>query len=161
MIVGLDESTMSRLVGHIFGHHGPGADHSSSSFNHKPTLPLSKRFRKSNLPSDNLQTMGKNTTEPETAESIIARHMQVQESRNRFVNQARDAKRKLAAARGIPILRWEEYWAELDEWRVLMVEQEVERELYRIGQAPTPPTTPIPRPGKPGNLENVGGNSVE
>jgi hypothetical protein len=105
--------------------------------------------------------MGKNTTEPETAESIIARHKQVHASRNRFVHQARAGKRKLAAAKGIAIPKWEKYWRELDEWKDLIVEQAIDRELYQHDLAPTPPTTPIPRPPKPKDLENVGGNSKE
>jgi hypothetical protein len=59
------------------------------------------------------------------------------------------------------IPRWEDYWKELDEWRDLVVEQEIDRELYQHGFAPTPPTTPVPRPVKPKDLENVGGNSRE
>jgi hypothetical protein len=70
--------------------------------------------------------MGTKTAEPETAESIIARHKQVQASRNRFVHQARDGKRKLAAAKGIAIPKWEKYWRELGEWKDLIVEQEID-----------------------------------
>lgn len=105
--------------------------------------------------------MGIQNVEPETAESIIARHKQVQASRNTFVYKARDGKRKLAAAQGIAIPKWEMYWKVLDEWRDLMVEQELDRELYQHDLAPTPPTTPIPRPPKPKDLENVGANAKE
>jgi hypothetical protein len=98
--------------------------------------------------------MGSQNVEPETAESIIARHKQVQASRNKFVYQARDGKRKLAATQGIAIPKWEMYWKELDEWKDLMVEEEIDL-------APTPPTTPIPRPRKPKDLENVGANAKE
>jgi len=62
--------------------------------------------------------MGRKTVKPESSESIIARHKQEQESRNRYVNQARDAKRRLARAEGIAIPGWEKYWEELDEWKV-------------------------------------------
>ncbi len=105
--------------------------------------------------------MGSQNVEPESAESIIARHKQVQVSRNKFVYQARDGKRKLAAAQSISIPKWEMYWKELDEWKDLMVEQEIDRELYQHDLAPTPPTTPIPRPRKPKDLENVGANAKE
>jgi hypothetical protein len=104
--------------------------------------------------------MGKKATIPaDTAESIIARHKQAQESRNRFVTQARDAKRRLAAVQGIAIPAWEKYWEELDEWKNLIVEEEIDRELHQNGMAPTPPTTPIPRPPKPEHLELVTGKS--
>ena len=103
--------------------------------------------------------MSKKRAQPESAESIIARHEQIRRIRTRFANQARDAKRRHAAARGIPIPRWEAYWRELDEWKNLMIEQEIDKELHANGHAPTPPTTPIPPPHKPDNLEKVGGNS--
>ncbi len=53
------------------------------------------------------------------------------------------------------------YWKDLDEWKDLMVEQEIDRELYQHDLAPTPPTTSIPRPRKPKDLENVGANAKE
>jgi hypothetical protein len=103
--------------------------------------------------------MGKKKAVLDTAESIIARHKQAQESRNQFVIRARNAKRKLAAAQGTTIPAWEKYWKELDEWKNLTVEYGIDRELHQNGFAPTPPTTPIPRPPKPENLEDVRGKS--
>lgn len=134
------------------------ANDSFSSQKHKIESSL-QPIPKSNF--RNIRIMGKKIPQPKTSESIIAQLKQAQEPHSRFINQARDAKRKLAAAQGMAIPRWEDYWKELDEWRDLVVEQEIDRELYQHGFAPTPPTTPVPRPVKPKDLENVGGNSRE
>lgn len=124
---------------------------SKPSFNYSHILATSK----------NISIMGKKSADPETSESIIARHKQAQEPHDLFINKARDAKRKAAAAQGIAIPKWERYWEDLDEWRSLVIEQEIDRDLYQHGFAPTPPTSPIPRPLKPKDLEDVGGNSKE
>jgi hypothetical protein len=54
---------------------------------------------------------------------------------------------------GVP--EWKKHWKALDEWKDLVTEREIERDLYKIRQAPKPPTTSISRPNKPNNLEHI------
>ena len=106
--------------------------------------------------------MGKNATKtpPETEETIINRHKEKRDASKKFINQARDATRKLAIAQGIAIPNWESYWEDLDDWKNFIMEQEIDRELFEHDLAPGGlSTTPIPRLPKPDNLEQVGGNS--
>jgi hypothetical protein len=93
--------------------------------------------------------------EVELAQAIIAHHYQARDTRHQGAQQSRDFTRRCARELDIDIPGWEEYWKALDEWKTLITEREIERDLYKIGQAPTPPTTPIPRPSKPDNLEHV------
>lgn len=153
----MDQKVLSQKIAHIFGSLLELERRLLYLSNQTPSRP----FRESSQATDNFHAMGNKISEPEPGESIISRHKQRQESRNRYVQRARDGKRKLAAAQGIAIPRWEEYWKELDEWWDFVMEQDIDRELYQNGLAPTPPTAPIPRPHKPGNLEKVGGNSKE
>ena len=92
--------------------------------------------------------------EVESPQAIIARHHQARGTRHQDAQQSRDFTRRRARELNIEIPGWEEYWKALDEWKNQVTEREIERDLYKIGQAPTPPTTPIPRPSKPDNLEH-------
>jgi len=52
-----------------------------------------------------------------------------------------------------------EYWESLDEWKALVAERGIERDLYKLGLCPTPSASPIPRPAKPEGPENIPGQS--
>jgi hypothetical protein len=91
----------------------------------------------------------------ESPQAIIARHHQACDTRHQDAQQSRDFARRRAHELNIEIPCWEEYWKALDEWKNLVTEREIERDLYKIGQAPTPPTSPIQRPSKPDNLEHI------
>jgi hypothetical protein len=82
--------------------------------------------------------------EVEAPQAIIARHHQAQDTRHQAAQQSRDFTRRRACELNIEIPGWEEYWKALDEWKNQITEREIERDLYKIGQAPTPSTTPYP-----------------
>lgn len=87
-------------------------------------------------------------------DEIIAKHEKTQKSRERYTKTARDAKRKIAASKGMNIPKWEAYWAELDEWKKFAADRDIEKELHPLGFAPPPLDLP-PRPVRPDDLEDV------
>ncbi|KAH9223410.1 hypothetical protein DL95DRAFT_96293 [Leptodontidium sp. 2 PMI_412] len=87
-------------------------------------------------------------------DSILLKHEQTQKSRDRYTKTARDAKRKIAASKGVTIPKWEAYWKELDEWKKFAADRDIEKELHPLGLAPPPLELP-PRPARPDDLEDV------
>jgi hypothetical protein len=93
--------------------------------------------------------------EVETPQAIIARHHQARDTRHQAAQQSRDFTRRRARELNMEIPGWKDYWNALDEWKNQITEREIERDLHKIGQAPTPPMTHIPRPSKPDKLEHI------
>ncbi|XMA13438.1 hypothetical protein WAI453_006229 [Rhynchosporium graminicola] len=60
-------------------------------------------------------------------DNILHKHEKTQQSRERYTKMARDSKCKIASSKGIQIPKWETYWKELDEWKKLAADREIEK----------------------------------
>ncbi len=85
----------------------------------------------------------------ELAISIIARHNRIYENQLKYTKQARDEIRRQARAQSIEVPIWESHWKELDEWKDLIAQHNLEEEPSNFDLAPPPLTPPPTRTLKP------------
>ncbi|KAL2073331.1 hypothetical protein VTL71DRAFT_10655 [Oculimacula yallundae] len=89
-----------------------------------------------------------------TDQSQMNSHIPDYSSGGLYTKKARDAKRKIAASKGMSIPKWEAYWKQLDKWKKFAADRGIENELHPLGLAPPPLDIPA-RPEKPGDMEDV------